>query len=83
MVKRSSTLDTVSGLDAGANDYLSKPFKFDELLARIRSRLRESIDMLEGVLRRVRELSFELRPANQDEPGSVKDRFLHQSTLNI
>ena len=42
LTARSSTLDTVSGLDAGANDYVSKPFKFDELLARIRSRLRES-----------------------------------------
>lgn len=42
LTARSSTLDTVTGLDAGANDYVSKPFKFDELLARIRSRLRES-----------------------------------------
>jgi two-component system sensor histidine kinase UhpB len=31
------------------------------------SRLRESIDVLDGVLRRVRELSSDLRPANQDE----------------
>jgi DNA-binding response OmpR family regulator len=44
LTARSSTLDTVSGLDAGANDYVSKPFKFDELLARIRSRLRESVN---------------------------------------
>lgn len=43
LTARSSTLDTVSGLDAGANDYVTKPFKFDELLARIRSRLRESL----------------------------------------
>ncbi|WP_396655487.1 response regulator transcription factor [Microbacterium sp.] len=43
LTARSSTLDTVSGLDAGANDYVSKPFKFDELLARIRSRLRETV----------------------------------------
>ena len=32
------------------------------------STLRESLDILEGVLRRVRELSSELRPANQDQP---------------
>ena len=42
MTARSSTRDTVEGLDAGANDYVSKPFTFDELLARVRSRLRES-----------------------------------------
>jgi len=47
------------------------------------SRLRESIDVLEGVLHRVRELSAELRPANQDDPGSVKDRLLDQPAVNI
>ncbi len=33
--------DRVAGLDAGADDYVSKPFSIDELLARIRARLRE------------------------------------------
>jgi DNA-binding response OmpR family regulator len=42
LTARSSTRDTVEGLDAGANDYVAKPFTFDELLARVRSRLRES-----------------------------------------
>jgi len=35
-----STHDKVHGLDSGADDYLSKPFEFDELLARIRALLR-------------------------------------------
>lgn len=47
------------------------------------SRLGETIDVLEGVLRRVRELSSELRPANQDEPGSVKDGLLYQPAVNL
>ncbi|MFB8386409.1 response regulator transcription factor [Microbacterium sp. NPDC055910] len=42
LTARSSTRDTVEGLDAGASDYVAKPFTFDELLARVRSRLRES-----------------------------------------
>jgi two-component system copper resistance phosphate regulon response regulator CusR len=43
LTARSSTRDTVTGLDAGANDYVPKPFTFEELLARVRSRLRESV----------------------------------------
>jgi DNA-binding response OmpR family regulator len=35
------TEDKVEGLDLGANDYLTKPFAFDELLARIRTQLRQ------------------------------------------
>ena len=36
----SSTSDKVAGLDAGADDYLAKPFDFEELLARVRALLR-------------------------------------------
>jgi DNA-binding response OmpR family regulator len=36
----SSTEDKVAGLDAGADDYLAKPFEFEELLARVRALLR-------------------------------------------
>jgi DNA-binding response OmpR family regulator len=42
LTARTSTGDTVTGLDGGANDYMPKPFKFDELLARIRLRLRDA-----------------------------------------
>lgn len=40
LTARDATEDVVRGLDAGANDYLTKPFAFDELLARIRALLR-------------------------------------------
>ncbi|MHA6347599.1 response regulator transcription factor [Roseivivax sp. CAU 1761] len=36
-----SDADTIYGLDAGANDYVTKPFKFPVLLARIRAQLRQ------------------------------------------
>jgi DNA-binding response OmpR family regulator len=40
LTARNDELDIVAGLDAGANDYLTKPFGLSELLARIRSLLR-------------------------------------------
>jgi two-component system copper resistance phosphate regulon response regulator CusR len=46
-----STGDKVAGLDAGADDYLTKPFQVDELLARLRSLLRRSQAMEGAVLR--------------------------------
>jgi DNA-binding response OmpR family regulator len=38
---RSDLLDKVNGLDSGANDYITKPYRFEELLARIRVQLRQ------------------------------------------
>lgn len=40
LTARDGVRDTVEGLDGGADDYVTKPFRFDELLARVRVRLR-------------------------------------------
>ena len=40
LTARDGVEDTVAGLDGGADDYVTKPFRFEELLARIRVRLR-------------------------------------------
>ncbi|NIL91108.1 Transcriptional activator protein CopR [Rhodococcus fascians] len=40
LTARDSVRDTVTGLEGGADDYMTKPFRFEELLARVRLRLR-------------------------------------------
>ena len=53
-------IDTISGLDAGANDYVTKPFRFAVLLARIRAQLR-SHEQSEDAVFRIG--PYEFRPA--------------------
>ncbi|MPZ87005.1 MAG: response regulator [Nitriliruptorales bacterium] len=51
LTARDDVTDTVAGLDGGADDYVTKPFVFDELLARIRVRLRGERAPEETILR--------------------------------
>jgi DNA-binding response OmpR family regulator len=41
LTARADVADTVAGFDGGADDYVTKPFRFEELLARVRARLRD------------------------------------------
>ena len=50
LTAKDSLDDKVTGLSEGADDYLTKPFSFEELLARIRALLRRSQDYKTGVL---------------------------------
>ncbi|MBE9067241.1 response regulator [Leptolyngbya cf. ectocarpi LEGE 11479] len=50
MTARDAGTDKVAGLDAGADDYLIKPFEFEELLARIRALLRRAEGIVSPVL---------------------------------
>jgi DNA-binding response OmpR family regulator len=50
LTARTEVADRVEGLDLGATDYVTKPFAFDELLARIRARLRQSEEATETAL---------------------------------
>ena len=51
--------DRVDGLDAGADDYIIKPFSFDELLARIRSVLRRAGGGVKSNILRVEDLTLD------------------------
>lgn len=62
LTARDETVDKVTGLDCGANDYMTKPFEMAELLARIRATLRageNSVEKLEMLA--VRDLWMDLR----------------------
>jgi len=54
LTARDTTADKVQGLDSGVDDYLVKPFQFEELLARLRALLRRPPEVTEPVLTRGR-----------------------------
>jgi two-component system, OmpR family, copper resistance phosphate regulon response regulator CusR len=58
LTARDGVADKVAGLDAGADDYLAKPFAFEEFLARVRALLRRGRGGAEPVLR-VADLSLD------------------------
>lgn len=51
LTARDAILDKITGLDTGADDYLTKPFVFGELLARVRSLIRRKTTVKEAVIR--------------------------------
>jgi DNA-binding response OmpR family regulator len=71
--------DTVQGLDAGANDYVTKPYKFAVLLARIRVQLRD-YEHSEGAVFRLG--AYEFRPAAKMllDPQAKKIRLTEKET---
>ena len=60
LTARDSAADTVAGFEGGANDYVAKPFRFDELLARIRARLADARSTASGPLPTLRHGDLEL-----------------------
>ena len=61
LTARGDPHDRVEGLDTGADDYLPKPFHFEELVARIRVQLRGGDPMAEETQLRVGEVALDLR----------------------
>lgn len=80
LTARDRHTDKVMGLDAGADDYVVKPFNFDELTARIRALLRREIHVASPILR-WQELSldpktYEVKYQNQLLPLTPKEYAL-------
>ncbi|WP_461170747.1 response regulator transcription factor [Arthrobacter sp. Z1-15] len=61
LTARDSVADTVTGLESGADDYISKPFGFDELLARVRLRLRRPSRNPAPTMLRAGDMTLDLR----------------------
>ena len=80
LTARDSLADTVAGLEGGADDYVAKPFRFEELLARIRLRLREDRSPELTVLT-VGALSLDLRTRRADVGGRTSELSAREFAL--
>jgi DNA-binding response OmpR family regulator len=68
LTARDAVPDRVAGLEHGADDYVTKPFSFEELLARVRARLRDDRHE-EATMLRVGDVTLDLRTRRADVGG--------------
>lgn len=68
LTARDSVADKVEGLDSGSDDYLTKPFDFNELLARLRALLRRAPELLPSTLT-VADLTVDTRAQTASRGG--------------
>ncbi|HEX9063640.1 MAG TPA: response regulator transcription factor [Streptosporangiaceae bacterium] len=80
LTARNSTEDVVTGLDSGASDYVRKPFRLAELLARIRLQLRHEPGAEEFVLRNG-SLSLDVRTRQMTADGRTIDLSAREFTM--
>jgi len=74
LTARDSVRDTVAGLEGGADDYIAKPFAFEELLARVRLRLRsDGSGTADANILQVGDMSLDLRTRRASVEGVTVD----------
>ncbi|MEV4731814.1 response regulator transcription factor [Saccharopolyspora sp. NPDC049426] len=78
LTARSGVADTVAGLEGGADDYVGKPFRMQELLARIRLRFRDGEN---AHLLRCGELALDLRTRQLHVDGRIVDLTTREFAL--
>jgi DNA-binding response OmpR family regulator len=69
LTARDAVPDRVTGLELGADDYVTKPFSFEELLARVRARLRDDRNE-ESTMLRAGDVTLDLRTRRADVDGA-------------
>ncbi len=81
LTSRDTAADVIEGLDAGASDYLRKPFVFGELEARLRSIVRrETAESLDAELR-CKDLVFDLRSRRAQRAGRTIELTARESAF--
>lgn len=71
LTARTAVADRVAGLDSGADDYLTKPFAFDELLARLRALLRRQSPTTRTNLLKVGDLTLDVATRQVQRAGQT------------
>lgn len=80
LTARKSVQDTVSSLEGGADDYVTKPFSFQEVLARVRVRLREA-PTADTTLLEAGDITLDLRTRKVHVNGSEVDLSAREFSL--
>ncbi|MFF4468461.1 response regulator transcription factor [Streptomyces sp. NPDC001599] len=81
LTARDSVRDTVAGLEGGADDWMTKPFRFEELLARVRLRLRTAARAPEVTVLKSGTLSLDLRTRRARAEGRTVDLTAREFVL--
>jgi two-component system, OmpR family, copper resistance phosphate regulon response regulator CusR len=82
LTARDAVSDRVRGLDAGADDYLCKPFAFEELLARVRALVRRR-EQGSGTVVSFRDLSVDLATQRTERAGRTLDLTAKEQALLV
>lgn len=81
LTARDGVEDTVAGLEGGADDYVTKPFRFEELLARVRVRLRDGASASETTVLSHGSLTLDLRTRRAARDGRTVELTAREFAL--
>lgn len=82
LTARDAVSDRVRGLDAGADDYLAKPFAFEELLARVRALVRRK-DLGDGTVVSFRDVRADLATGRAERNGHALSLTAKEHSLLV